>query len=79
MLRHELREGNWLQLSCRLLQYGLVARFSTFHQIIVSGVCPAAAAPNGSFPRAPKIGRVSFPSPAVYNRHFQSGVSEQER
>jgi len=30
-------EGNWLQLSCRLLQYGLVSRFSTSSATIFSG------------------------------------------
>ena len=37
MLRHQLLEGNWLQLAFyRLLQYGLRSRFSTSAQIIFS-------------------------------------------
>src|SRR5437879_1660356 len=75
-------KGNRRQLSsCRLLQYGLVKRFSTSRPIIILRGCPAAwraqrlISVHPSSP-APKIDRVSFPMPAIYNRQFQNRVSE---
>src|ERR1700674_1534341 len=50
-------KGNRRQLSSyRLLQYGLVKRFSTSRPIIFSGNVPALGAPNG-FSRPPKFVR----------------------
>src|ERR1700686_1642242 len=75
-------KGNRRQLSSfRLLQYGLVTRFSTSRPIIFSGDVPALGAPNGFFRasksfRSKKVDRVSFPAPAIYNRQFQNRVSE---
>src|ERR1700674_2812814 len=75
-------KGNRRQLSSyRLLQYGLVKRFSTSRPTIFSGDVPAHGAPNGFFRasksfRSKKVDRVSFPAPAIYNRQFQNRVSE---
>src|SRR6266404_3169286 len=75
-------KGNRRQLSsCRLLQYGLVKRFSTSRPIIFSGDVPPLGAPHGLFPStpsspAPEIDRVSFPMPAIYNRQFHKRVSK---
>ena len=75
-------KGNRRQLSSyRLLQYGLVKRFSTSRAIIFSGHGPALGAPKANSSRLKsvspkKIDLVSFPSPAIYNRQFQNRVSE---
>src|SRR6266705_3006091 len=51
-------KGNRRQLSsCRLLQYGLVKRFSTSRPIIFSGDVPPLGAPHGFFRPPPS----SFP------------------
>src|ERR1017187_7426099 len=78
MLRHELREGNWRQLSsCRLLRYGLVSRFSTSRPIIFSGAIPHLARPTAHSPppqlRPPQntTGFISLAS------HLQSSLPEQ--
>src|SRR6266478_4810192 len=51
-------KGNRRQLSSyRLLQYGLVKRFSTSRPIIFSEEVPALGAPNGLFPSIPTFVR----------------------
>src|SRR6266853_1043339 len=59
-------KGNRRQLSSyRLLQYGLVKRFSTSRPIIFSGDVPALGAPNGFF-RPPPV----RPPPKSTGFHF---------
>src|ERR1700687_1715568 len=77
-------KGNRRQLfSCRLLQYGLVKRFSTSRPIIFSGGVPLRLARPTAFPvhpklvRPKKVDRVSFPSPPIYNRQFQKRVQNR--
>src|SRR6266446_3743222 len=74
-------KGNRRQLSsCRLLQYGLVKRFSTSRPIIFSGDVPPLGAPHGFFRSPPS----SFPprdQPGFIfislASHLQSSVPEQ--
>jgi hypothetical protein len=77
MLRHELREGNWPQLSsCRLYNTALSRAF----QLLLNnnlrsspGTCRAQQLISGS---PNHVVWVSFPAPAIYNRQFQNSLSE---